>query len=122
MNNKDRTRTIFLVIIGITTALILIWLFIGNGEEPTPDPNDVIVSADEPVDVASEDDIVLDMWTNDTKATWLRKATEMFNERNVTNEFGQRIFVQIEQMDSGDFGPRLIESERNTGQGPPDSG
>jgi Ca-activated chloride channel family protein len=121
----ERTRIVFYIILGVTALAIIAAILIGPRrpdplQPPTETPTSarsVGTSVTTPTSPPSEDDIVIELWTNDTKATWVRLATEMFNARNETIESSRRIIAQVEQMDSGDFGPRLLETEKS-GAGP----
>jgi Ca-activated chloride channel family protein len=51
------------------------------------------------------------MWTNDTKAAWVKRVTELFNEAAFETESGQQIVVQVEQLSSGDVFPKIRSGE-----------
>jgi Ca-activated chloride channel family protein len=51
----------------------------------------------------------VEIWTNDTKASWVHAVTETFNEKGLKTHSGKTIIVNVEQRDSGDF-PVEIEA------------
>jgi Ca-activated chloride channel family protein len=51
------------------------------------------------------------MWTNDTKASWVNRVTEDFNNAGLETDSGRRIVVQVEQLSSGDVFPKIREGE-----------
>jgi Ca-activated chloride channel family protein len=51
------------------------------------------------------------MWTNDTKAEWVKRVTELFNEAAFETESGRQIIVQVEQLSSGDVFPKIQSGE-----------
>ncbi len=120
MSRLDRTRRVFFIIITVPILIVAV-AFIrscldgkcGPGPSPpTTEPPDMPTPP-----IGPTRDISLEIWTNDTKAAWMQQATEMFNARAMTTASGKRITVQVKQMDSGDFGPRLMETD-GSGDGP----
>jgi Ca-activated chloride channel family protein len=59
----------------------------------------------------------IEIWSNDTKATWLHQVTDQFNEQENKNLAGKPIFVNVRQLDSGDFPPEieLLRNEKSKG-------
>jgi Ca-activated chloride channel family protein len=49
------------------------------------------------------------IWTNDTKAEWVHEVTGSFNDAQLQTASGKTIFVNVEQLSSGDVYP-LIEA------------
>ena len=51
------------------------------------------------------------MWTNDTKASWVKSVTEDFNKMTFEIESGRSITVQVEQLSSGDVFQKILSGE-----------
>jgi Ca-activated chloride channel family protein len=118
---KDRTRLVFVVIIGIALFVVALALFIdggnGDGEGDISETTSNTGSSQDseptksPASSNPSDGIEISMWTNDTKASWVRRVTEGFNNAEFQTESGRRIVVQVEQLSSGDVFPKIQSGE-----------
>jgi len=116
--NKDRTQLVFVIIIGITLlviALAIIWW--GGGEDDSGSEvtdagslQDTEQISPDPTETPSGP-VEISMWTNDTKAAWVKRVSEDFNNAAFETEFGQRIIVHVDQLSSGDVFPKILSGE-----------
>ncbi len=113
MNGRDRTRTIFIVIIAATIVVItaiVIYNYIKNdgGEKETPTP-DVSSSTSSPSSNGPTNILIL---TADTKAEWVETVTEIFNAEKHTTSSGSQIQVTVQEQDSpGDARDALLAGQ-----------
>ena len=116
--NKDRTRLVFVTIIGVALLVVaLAFIFDGDGEV---NGGDVTVVANSSEDIEqtssstaknSSDPIEISMWTNDTKASWVIRVTEDFNNAGFETASGRPIVVKVDQLSSGDVFPKILSGE-----------
>ncbi len=116
--NKDRTRLVFVAIIGVALLVVaLAFIFDGDGEV---NGGDVTVVANSSEDIEqtssstaknSSDPIEISMWTNDTKASWVKRVTEDFNNAGLEIASGRPIIVHVDQLSSGDVFPKILSGE-----------
>ncbi len=103
MTTKDRTRVLFVAIVGSVLLLIcavLLWQIVNVGE-----------GGSEPPTRPPTGDVVISIWTNDTKAEWVEEVTNRFNATQTQTESGKTITVQFNQSDSGDVLPLLRQGK-----------
>ena len=118
MTTNDRTRALFAAIVGSVLLLILaIFLYrlvkagtggLENGQIDVGfiDGKDGPGTTREPTG-----DVVISIWTNDTKAEWVEEVTNRFNATKTQTESGKVIKVKFNQSDSGDVLPMLRQGE-----------
>ncbi len=98
---KDRARLVFVIIIGIALLAIAGMIIIDPPPPPPAPPATITVTPD------GDQVVEISMWTNDTKASWVKRVTEDFNNARFETESGRRIVVQVEQLSSGDVFPKI---------------
>jgi Ca-activated chloride channel family protein len=69
--------------------------------------NSIIIPVTSPTSGAPENAVVISFYTSGTKADWVRDVTETFNETQLQSNPTRPIWVQVEEVDSGDFFPQL---------------
>jgi hypothetical protein len=127
MNNISRTRIIFVAVVGtallIVVAGALVRLIDGvmdGGATATPVP--AVASNSSPRVTAAPGGqnvepntqggrVIVSYWTNDTKAEWVHAVTEPFNERRVKTSTGKEVYVEVNQLSSGDVFPKIRAGE-----------
>lgn len=102
----DRTRRIFVAIIGLAIVFVIVVSLLRDRSAPTTSPGDLAPTEAE-IRTDNSTAVTISMWTNDTKADWVNAATEHFNASQATISDGQPIFVQVEQLSSGDVFPLI---------------
>ncbi len=94
---------------GISTIMIILaFLFFANScTSSTGDPPQPPRNAEE-----------IEIWTNDTKASWLQQVTDQFNLKEIETADGKPVWVHLRQMDSGDMPPAFETMDQKTKNGP----
>ncbi|HET7088847.1 MAG TPA: VWA domain-containing protein [Anaerolineae bacterium] len=83
----------------LALAILLLGMLIACGGPSTPGPT--------PTPAPSSNAIVISFYTSGTKADWVRDVTKTFNDAQLKTPSGKPVWVQVEEVDSGDFLPRL---------------
>jgi Ca-activated chloride channel family protein len=120
MNQLDRTRLIFILFVAGAILVVIISLIIDD--EPlnpsvTTEPKSLGASSSQPPDESEAPvtepppgSVEVIMLTADTKAEWVRKATEPFNTQGFETSAGNTIFVEvIEEGSPGDAQQAVID-------------
>jgi Ca-activated chloride channel family protein len=105
VNKPDRTRTIFLIIIGIAIVVVIGFLIIEPPLPPDPESTGETstASSESSSTTSSEgstEKVEILMLTADTKAEWVKTVTESFNAAEFETPSGKTIFVEVMEQDS----------------------
>jgi len=118
MRTRDRTRIIFVTIVGTVLLLICgisLRQLIRDEIVKTSTPQatgDATSGGDDPQPTRQPTGkVTISFWTNDTKAEWVEEVTNRFNAARFQTESGQVIVVEFNQSDSGDVLPMLQRGE-----------
>jgi Ca-activated chloride channel family protein len=123
MNGKDRTRSLFFVMVG--SALLIVMFVSLAGRSPsdavpsaTPTPFSQTNAPATPLPAPAGDapdppgSVSITVLTADTKAEWMEKATEPFNAKGYTTAAGDRISVTIiEEGSPGDAQNAILDGQ-----------
>jgi Ca-activated chloride channel family protein len=106
MKRLFQTRVTLFILTGLCLMGIIFSGCSPDAESGTPTP------------AVPRNAVEIEIWTNDTKATWMHQVTGQFNEADVKNGAGEPIFVHVQQHDSGDFPPKIEALRNETKNGP----
>jgi len=111
--NRDRTRLLFVMIIGFAIVVIALAIDWGGGDDDDDEVSETTQAgtAQAAVQPTTLGPLTISMWTNDTKASWVKRVTENFNNGEYETETGRPITVQVEQLSSGDVFPKILSGE-----------
>jgi Ca-activated chloride channel homolog len=109
MRRADRTRVVFVSILGLAVLLVLV---VRSCTTPPPGgvagslaPAETTTGAGSEATgpaAASSDVVQILFWTNDTKADWVKAVTQRFNEQQHRIGSGQIVQVEVQKGDSPD--------------------
>ena len=109
MRRADRTRVVFVSILGLAILLVLVVKSFATPPTAPGAATPVVPaaatgrsSAATGPAAASGDVVPILFWTNDTKADWVKAVTQRFNAQQRQIDSGQVIQVEVQQGDSPD--------------------
>ncbi|MDX1663358.1 MAG: VWA domain-containing protein [Candidatus Promineifilaceae bacterium] len=102
MRNADRTRLIFVAIVGVALLVLCTALVSSIWAPPTPPSATVVVQESPQIAVPDSEVVEILFWTNDTKADWVENVTERFNQEQHRLASGRVVQVRVRQGDSPD--------------------
>ena len=107
MSSLDRTRYIFIGIIGIALLAIIVVSITGE-----PDPTLTPFSSPETTHPTGDDVVGISVLTSDTKAEWMERVTESFNAAGFQTDSGKTIFAEVmEEGSPGDAQQAVLDGE-----------
>jgi Ca-activated chloride channel family protein len=126
MNSLNRTRIVFIAVVGVALLIVVAGSLVRyvaglTGDSGTAMPSSVHETPSNPTTKPVDEreslggqggTIEIAYWTNDTKAEWVHTATKSFNERRrARTASGKEVYVHVEQLSSGDVFPKIRAGE-----------